>query len=362
MVKRGLWITVMIILSSFTLAAIQLDQDEISFGEVMFKNTARKDLQITSDSVDLIKIKAELSDNLESIVEIEPQYSLYVTKEAPLVLKITATPILKEEIQGKLYLFFEKVSKGSITSFSDSFLTLGITVAGTDQRQGSLIIKETSVGDAEKGAPLDLRISFDNQKNSQENLQVKIFTEDGEKNFDLQIPALFSGEEHIKIPPSESVSIELLSSDIEETKEIPVKTKDSCLKKIELIDVYAEASDEDAYLATIAKNRGECAVEGEIRQEFFFGGELVKEIKTKEFFPVGKVIRNMNTAEARQGEYLVRTTIYYDNTFTNTEETRFEVTAEGEEIPLAASIWVMLVATTILALIIFKKKKWRSHR
>jgi hypothetical protein len=364
MAKRGLWIALFVILSSFSLAAIDINQDQLDFGEIIMENQARKDLVITSDSSDLVKIKVELSDNLEDIVRISPQQNLYVSKDAPLSLQILATPVSENKVEGKIYLLFEKVVKGSLTSFGDSFLTLGVSVSGTQQDQGSFYLKDISLSDTEEGLPLDLKISFDNQKNSQTNLQVNVIAEKGEKNFDLKIPALYSGEEHIKIPSEmagESLEVELTGEGIEK-KIILTPNLLPCLKKIELIDVYSEASEGDAHLTTLAQNKGECPIDAEIVQQIFLEEEMIKETRSKHFFPVGEPLRKTEKITAQQGEYLVRTTVYYADTFTNTQQTRFKVTEEGEKIPLAASIWVILIGATILALIIFKRKKWRSRR
>ena len=92
-------------------------------------------------------------------------------------------------------------------------------------------------------------------------------------------------------------------------------------------------------------------------QEIFLGEERIKNTKIKQFLPVGELIRNTEIARAVEGEYSVKTTIYYGDTLTDTKETRFMITAEGEEIPLAAGVWVILVAATILTLIVLKRKR-----
>ena len=343
-------------------AGIDISQNHLDFGELMSGAEGQKTLRITSDSADPVKIKAELSSPLQGIVSIQPEHNLFVQKGAPLELKINA---LSSDAEGKLHLFFEKVERGAITSFGSNFVSLGVSVSQTVQERRSLSIDKIILFEAEEGNPPVLAVSIANKGNTAEELSIFALAAGEEYSARLFIPALYGGTENLILPFDLEIGeyplkLVVSSSSFSTEKELPliIIPKGASVKKVSLPAVFSEVKDGRVYVSSILDNKaGPLPVK--IRQELYDGEILAAKSEHEQILFAGENRVESSFELAGSGKYLIRTTAYYGNTYTDTYENSFALTGAGEEIPLAASLWVILFSLAVLVLVILKKKKWK---
>ncbi|MFH1682676.1 MAG: hypothetical protein ABIA37_02665, partial [Candidatus Woesearchaeota archaeon] len=349
-------------LVSLAQAGIDLSETQIDFNGLLIGSEGQKTLVITSDSVVPIKIKAELSDDLQGIVSIGPKHNLFVQKNVPLELKLTAQ---SADVNGKLYLFFEKIEQGAITSFGNNLVTLGVSVSQTEQEKKQLVLSSVTLPEIEEGGSPILSLKINNNGNAVEELVIFASVEQVEHNFSLIVPAFYQGTENIILPfildKGEYPLRLIFSSDsFNAEKELPVVvlSAGTLTKKVDLPAVFSEVVDGKVYVTTVLNNQLS-PVQVKLRQQIYDQENLLQEIESEQFLFAGENRIETEFELNGSGQYLVKTTAYYGNTYTDTYENKFEMTEAGAEIPLSASLWVTIFSLLVIFLVIMGKKKWK---
>lgn len=351
----------------FVSADININLEEVNLDDLLIGNEGHEKIVLTSDSDALVKIDVGVSDHLENIATITPEKNTYLTKDVPLILDLIIKSNEPKDLTGKVYLFFETVNKGQITSMGDNFFTLDFSMVPGENKFGELEIIDVSLSNVELGELVDLSVTLNNKANYEKNIKIMISYGDEIKELPLIVPAFYKDTQHfflpVKLLTGEYFANIIISSEqdnlFEKELKLNVLNDLYLLKKVNILQVYNDKDEQNNYLTTVLDNQGNIPLKVSLEHKIFDKDEnLISTIYNDGYLTENKQTRFetiLNLLE--QGEYSVETVVYYSDTFTDPTIIKFKVTEEGNQIPLSAGIWVIFIGIIVLFLFIKMKKK-----
>jgi hypothetical protein len=364
-----------IILSTQAFAAVDLRPEQLDFNGVLLGSEAQKTIKITTDTDSTLYAELTLSENLKEMIEIEPIKTLALKKDIPLDITIKAKGTKLGLTEGSIDIYL-KSEGNSISSTSDNFIRVPVTISVSSQGIRAIEITGSAVSKAETGGVADLKISTENQGAVETELLI-ITTIDGisTQKFLAKTSALETKDFDYPLktentaPGNHELNIIIKDRDAaiyDRTLTLEVTEQNMIPARGDIIDILTPRQaivGTQTETKTAFKNEGEKPMMVTIKTDISIDGSVIKHGEETIFTPAGKTaISTTGFTPDKAGTYTVKAQAYFNGVVTDVTERNFDTINPDEAVALSGNLWLAAVLVAVILFIFSYKKRFHDSK
>ncbi len=379
-IKTAIFGMIFLLLLNFVDASYaNINPGNLYFKEVLSGGYAEKTITITTKSDDAIFVTPLIGGMIREWISLEPNVSLKLTRNFPLVLKVVIKPpknISKSKYLG--YIILNTINKEvpKISSNQETSFVLDTVVEITDKEIKKLTVEYIFVESSEQEHPVDFFIKMHNKGNIKLNPVIELTLEGPSATKKVELLPSEEKETVISLDPNDlklgehSANINIFLDDQlikKETSFFNILKKDSLIRKGIFLGITNKERvhiNNRVKIDSYFKNIGEISVYAKFKGNIYFNDVLIEEIDSEQVYvPVGKtVILSSYFIPNEVGLYKITGRLFYAGTTTDEKNSSVNVKPISESlefIPLEINkaIIVFLIITFLIVTNIYLRKK-----
>lgn len=360
-------------------ATIDIVPDSIRSDNLLVGGYNQIMISIKTDSREGFVITPSANGSISEWISFSPNKSLEVSNTSPLLLEVLIKPP-KTMAEGlylsNIILDFKK--KVPSLFFNREIKSIDLLTNLTHKRISDVKVENIDTYDTKKGSLIDITVNMTNNGNIQEDIAINILTdnkiipnvirlnpgENAEKIINIDTTGMQTGNKKI------SVDV-IVSGDIIYSKDytIVIKEEDSIYPEMELLSLeYPSVAYENEVLQIISylENTGESSTYAVLRTEVIKDKKIIETIESRSVYvPKGRIrTAELSFSPTKQGEYILESSVYYEDKRTKSKDMIIEVLPESMKIqPLRFTVYPLLMILLIITLVLtvrYMTKKWQK--